>query len=142
MKSWGIVHIKNGQIANPAQVRKTFLELRDGKYLYEINTYNKRSTQQNRYYFGIVVPMIQKGINDLGHDLSKEEIHDFLKAKFNYDGIANEETGEYMAFPLSTTRLNKEEFSNYIRKIQLFAADFLGVVIPDPGEQIKIYEDE
>lgn len=137
-KSWGIVHIKNGQIENPAAVRKTFLELKDGRYLFEISNYNKRSNQQNRYYFGIVVPMIQKGVNDMGNEFTQEEIHDWLKHKFNYKEIVNEDTGEFEQIPESTTRLTKDEFSNYIEAIQIFAAEFLNITIPDPGQQLKI----
>lgn len=137
-KTWGIVHIKNGQIENPAAVRKTFLELKDGKYLFEISQHNKRSNQQNRYYFGLCIPLIQKGLQDLGHDVTKEETHDFLKARFNADEIFSKETGGVLLFPLSTTRLNKEDFSLYIERIQNFAAEFLNITIPDPGEQLKI----
>jgi len=135
-KNWAILHIRNGEIQNKSQVKKLFDQLHDGKWLIEIGQANKRSDQQNRYYWAVVVPMVQHGIMDLGTELTKEETHDFLKARFNYSEIASTE-GELMQVPRSTTILNKEAFSHYILKIQIFASEFLGIVIPDPGVQLK-----
>jgi len=136
-KNWAILHIRNGEIQNKSQVKKLFDQLHDGKWLIEIGQANKRSDQQNRYYWAVVVPMVQHGIMDLGTELTKEETHDFLKARFNYSEIASTE-GELMQVPRSTTILNKAAFSEYIAKIQQFAAEFLNVVIPDPGQQLEI----
>ena len=137
-KNWCILRIRDGKLENPDQVRKLFDQLKDGKWLMEIGQANKRSEQQNRYYFGIVVPLVQEGIAHLGTELSKQETHEFLKGKFNYTEIINKETGEYIQVPRSTTILNKEAFSEYIAKIQQFSAEFLNVVIPDPGQQMEL----
>ncbi len=113
--------------------------LQSGRYKVTIEKKDKRSNQQNRYYFGQVVALVQKGIKDLGHDLTKEETHEFLKAKFNYKELVNEETGEVLSLPISTTRLNKTDFGEYISKIQQFAAEFLGIIIPDPNHQLECF---
>lgn len=121
---------------------KKKLEVRDGKYVIELSAPNKRSNPQNRYYWGLVVPLVQMGIKDLGTDITKEECHEFLKAKFNAQELVNEETGEYIQIPRSTTALNKEQFCEYISKIQQFASEFLNVVIPDPSTQLALtYQD-
>jgi len=137
-KMWCLLHIKNGEVQNKSQVKRLFDQLRDGKWLIEIGQANKRSEQQNRYYWGLVIPLVQNGIKDLGTELTKEETHNFLKSKFNYTEIINKETGEYIQVPRSTTILNKEAFSEYIAKIQQFSAEFLNVVIPDPGQQMEL----
>lgn len=137
-KNWCLLHIRNGEIENKSQVKKLFDQLHDGKWLIEIAQANKRSDQQNRYYFGLVVPLVQNGIRDLGTELTKEETHEFLKAKFNVQEIVNHDTGEAVQVPRSTTILSKEAFSNYISQIQQFAAEFLNIVIPDPGQQLEI----
>ena len=111
--------------------------LPDGRYRVVIERANKRSGQQNRYYWGLVIPMLTEAFKDLGHELSQEETHEFLKAKFNSKQIHNEDTGEAIDLPLSTTRLSKFDFSEYIEKIQRFAAEFLNVVIPDPNTQLQ-----
>lgn len=142
MKLTAIIQVEDGKIKNRKAAIDLFAGLKDGKYLLEINNHDKRTSPQNRYYFGLVIPIVQQGIKDLGHDLTKDETHEFLKSKFNLIEVVNKNTGEYELIPQSTTRLNKEEFGDYIRKIQLFAADFLGLVIPDPGTQLTFYESE
>lgn len=141
-KLFTIVHVKGGHIQNRKPVTLLFQSLKDGKYLMEISGADKRSNPQNRYYFGLVIPLIQKGIKDLGTELTKEEVHDFLKSKFNLIEVVNKNTGEYELFPQSTTRLTKETFSEFIEKIQRWSAEFLSMEIPDPGVQTQMeYED-
>lgn len=144
MKHFTIISMEDGKIKNRKIVSALFGGLKDGRYILEINDYNRRSSPQNRYYWGLVIPLIQKGIKDLGTDLTKEETHEFLKARFNIANtdIVNEQTGETINIPLSTTRLNKEQFGEYIERIQRFGAEFLGIEIPDPGQQLSIYEME
>lgn len=140
-KQFTILHMKEGKILNLKSFANFLLTLKDGKHLIEASGADKRSNPQNRYYFGLVVPLIQKGIKDLGTELTNEETHEFLKAKFNADEIhvVDKNTGEllYESIPKSTTRLNKEDFSAYIEQIQRWAAEFLSIVIPDPGVQLK-----
>lgn len=135
MKQSVIISIKEGHVQNPTSFTKFIRGLKDGRFTLEASSLNKRSNQQNRYYFGLVVPLVQQGIKDLGTELTKEETHEFLKARFNLSDLTNKETGESISIPISTTRLNKEQFGEYIEKIQRFASEFLNVVIPDPGVQ-------
>lgn len=141
MKHMAVISMQNGKVVNRKPLATIIESLKDGKYLVEINSYNHRSNQQNRYYWGLVIPLIQKGIKDMGTEITKEETHEFLKARFNYEEIVNKGTGEYVTIPRSTTALNKEQFSEYIEKIQQFASEFLNIVIPDPGQQTVIQYD-
>lgn len=136
-KMFTILHIRNGEIVNKSAIRNLFDQLHDGKFLVEISKHNKRSNQQNRYYFGLVVPLVKNGIKDMGTELTTEETHEFLKAKFNYSELVNTETGQVELIPRSTTILTKLAFSEYIQHIQQFAAEFLNIVIPDPGVQLE-----
>lgn len=137
-KHWTVLRIREGKIDNPGAVKKLFDELQDGKYLIEIGQHNKRSDPQNKYYWAVCVPMVQEGMKDLGNEFTKEEVHDFLKKEFNFSEVVNPETGEVKQVPRSTTLLNKEAFSNYIESIQRWAAEWLHIVIPDPGQQLTI----
>lgn len=100
-----------------------------------------RSNAQNRYYWGQVVPIIQRGLIDLGHDLNRDEVHEFLKMNFNYTELVNEDTGELLKVPSSTSKLSTKEFMEYIERISRFAAEMLHEVIPMPGEQAEIFKD-
>src|SRR5688572_18135230 len=135
-KHFCIVCIESGKITTMTPFVKMLWELQDGKYIIEIAAHNKRSNPQNRYYWGLVIPLVQNGIKDLGTEITKEECHEFLKAKLNSEELVNEETAEVITIPRSTTAMNKQQFSEYIEKIQQFAAEFLSIEIPDPNQQL------
>lgn len=97
----------------------------------------KRSNDQNAYMWGVVIPMVCTALRNLGHDVDEEETHEFLKSKFNSKKLANE-NGEFIDLPTSTTKLTTVEMMDYIASIQMWAAEFLGIVIPDPNQQLMI----
>lgn len=95
---------------------------------------NKRSGFQNNYYWGVVVPLVQNAINELGNEFTRMETHEFLKARFNYKEVEFIE-GHYIDVPVSTTRLDTQGFNEYIEKIQRFGSEMLGIYIPDPEKK-------
>lgn len=97
----------------------------------------QRSYLQNRYYFGVCVQLVCEALRHLGHDVDEEETHELLKSKFNSRKVANEH-GEFIELPTSTTKITTVEMMEYIARIQQWAAEFLGLVIPDPNEQLSI----
>ena len=124
----GVLKIRNRQMFDADL--KTF---QDGEVEITVNSVNrKRTSQQNRYYWGVVIFLCRRGLNDLGHDLNEEDTHEFLKAKFNPKNIVFESTGESFEFGASTTEMDTIDFNIYIEKIQQFAAEYLNTVIPDP----------
>lgn len=129
-----------GELKSTAPIKKLFRGIGAGKFILEISKANKRSNPQNRFYWGLVIPMVQSGIKDMGTELTKEETHEFLKARFNFEEIVNTNTGEAISIPRSTTALNKIQFSEYVEKIQQFASEFLSIVIPDPGQQVQLWD--
>ncbi len=134
-------NIVDGKFQNQKGIAKAF-ELPDGRYELKITRRNKRTLPQNRYYWGVCVALVHEGLKDMGHEVSIEDTHDFLRSKFNYKEIVNEVTGEVERIPMSTAEMTKEQFSNYVEKIQHFAAEFLSVTIPSPNEQLVFdYED-
>lgn len=97
----------------------------------------KRSNPQNRYYWGVVVHMIRMGLLNLGHDLNKDEVHGFLKQKFNAVQIVNGE-GVVEEIPGSTATLNKIQFGEYLEKIFQWASEYLSITIPSPNEKLTL----
>lgn len=132
--------VKNGRL----QAYKRFIEVLkefEGKSIeLVIKTKRKyRSNDQNRYYFGVVVPLIKKRIeDDFGERMTKEEVHEFLKGKFNMEEKASQVTGELLHLPKSTTALSTTEFMEYVKIIRAWAIDFFEMDIPEPNEQIEI----
>lgn len=97
-----------------------------------------RSEQQNRYYFGVVCGLIRERLRELGHDLSIQDTHDFLKGRFNAKELIDVNGGEVIQVGNSTSKLNKSEFMEYLEKIKQFSATTLDLYIPDPNEQLEI----
>lgn len=98
----------------------------------------KRSLPQNNYYFGVVVPMIKSAMNEYGNDFTTEEAHEFLKSQFNYKEVEITD-GHYINVPRSTTKLDTTGFQEYVLKIQQFASEMLGIIIPEPNEQLNYF---
>ncbi len=98
----------------------------------------KRSNSQNAYYHSCVIPILRGAFKDIGHNLSNEEVHLFLKTKFLKSSIANE-SGEFLGEKIgSTADLTTTQFMEYIMEIQKFAAESLDVQVPSPNEQVQI----
>lgn len=98
---------------------------------------SKRSLPQNSYYFSCVVEEIRLALLQLGHQMTKEETHEFLKGKFNMVEVANKH-GEAIEVPGRTSVMTKSEFSEYIERIAQWAAEYLDITIPQPGEKLEM----
>lgn len=134
-KVTGIGTIHNGRltIGNRLIFAEDIKTMTDGSVSIVVEKSNrKRSTQQNRYYWGVLIELCKRGFNDLGHDLNSEDTHEFLKAKFNPKDIVFEDTGEVFTFGASTTEMDTIDFKLYVEKIQQFGSEILNIVIPDP----------
>lgn len=96
----------------------------------------QRSTQQNRYLFGVCYPRLLKVLP--GWEAS--DVHDFMLGEhFGWETI--EGLGKKRLRPLRrSSRLNKQEFSDFVAYIQRRAAD-LGVFIPDADPDYWLHED-
>ena len=82
----------------------------------------KRSSQQRKYYFGVVVKLIADHCG-----MTPQEAHEALKWMFL------QERGEYMPTVRSTAKLTTKEFMDYIEQCVIWAAEFLQIVVPDPN---------
>lgn len=98
-----------------------------------------RSTSQNKYYWGCVLPIIKDALREQhGLTYTSEGLHDFLKTKFNSIEIHNQD-GVVERLPISTTELNTVEFETYLEDIRNWCLDFFGVRIPLPNEQTELF---
>lgn len=114
-------------------------ELPDGEYVWEIKPYKpKRSNQQNAYYWAVIVPLVEKGLRDIGFDEIRdaEDAHEAIKSLF-FKKILHNETHEELTIETvtSTTKFSKEEFSEKIDMIIKWAWEYLAVSIPLPNSQ-------
>ena len=127
------------QLKNTAILWDYLRTLKDGKYKITISKADKRSLQQNNYYWEILDEYVQPLLYELGweHIKNKEAAHEFMCSLFLKVSDVNIQTGEMKERIRSTTELTKIEFSTYLEEIWKWAAEF-GVVIPSPNEQLTI----
>jgi hypothetical protein len=98
----------------------------------------KRSGQQNRYYFGVVVKLITDAFRDAGNMVNAENVHEFLKAEVGkLSQVLVTADGEVFRGPGSTAKLTTTEFSNYIEAVRAWAAEILDLQIPSPDEAFE-----
>ena len=97
----------------------------------------KRSSPQNRYYWGAMLPIVKEGLKGVGIEMSKEQTHEMLKYRFLKREFITSD-GDILQIIGSTTELSTKEFNEYIESIQIWSAEYLNVNIPDPNEQTEI----
>lgn len=98
-----------------------------------------RSNNQNRYYFSVIIILLCDAIkNEWGEVWSKDKAHEFLKSKFLFFERMNEDTGEIIKIPKSTTECSTIEFEDYLMQCREFMIDWFGVNVPLPNEEITL----
>ena len=85
---------------------------------------DSKSTQQLRYFYGVILPVIKRAMEELqGETLTKEEVIMFLKDKYFYEEV--NVNGSFTKFPLSLSKATKEELSKFIYDTLVFSRDIL-----------------
>ncbi len=86
----------------------------------------KRSNQQNKYWWGVVIPLLAEHCG-----YSHDEMHEAIKAKF----LGTEDMSRGLLRIGSTTKLSTLEFAELTDRVIVWAAGELGVVIPQPDRE-------
>lgn len=108
-----------------------FLSLHPGE-TFDIIVRKKRTGQQNKYFW---VAMQIVG-DELG--FSKEVAHDIFCKIFLTEEEVSEKTGEAFTRIKGTRELSKLEMMKFIDQIIIYCADELHIILPSPGEKIKL----
>jgi len=90
--------------------------------------YKQRSDKENRYYWGVVLPLL---CEYMGY--TDEEMHEAIKWKFLRKETLLQPKYEELPTVRSTTTLTTIEFEELMEKIKIWAAEF-GILIPDPNQ--------
>lgn len=81
--------------------------------LYITNKRPKRTEQQNRYYWGVYLPLVANATGEKNID----RLHELFKGKFLTEGIV-EVLGQKVRMKKSTTDLSIGDFCQYIMDIE------------------------
>jgi len=109
---------------------------------------NKRTTFQNRWYWGVAVELLHEHLRQLGNTMNKSDVHSIIKlavAKrergLMIDEVVNKETGEVLAHRVkSTSELTTTEFMAFKEVLQAWSAEVFDLYIPDPDEQMTLID--
>lgn len=94
---------------------------------------NKRSNEQNRYYWGVVIALTKKAIEDInGEPIGQTDVHDLLRSRLLYHESLNEKTA--LKVPKTTTELSTIEFEKYMDDCRNWAKEYLNIDVPEPNE--------
>lgn len=88
----------------------------------------KRSSSQNRYWHGVVVPLFAE---HCGYEFN--EMKDALALKLLPKEVLDMDTGEVRIVPGHTSDLSTKDFKELIERAQRLGAE-MDIYIPDPGE--------
>jgi len=96
MKTTIFCDVKEGKLTNSKRVREVVNSFEGKRIELTIQRARKRrSSPQNRYYWGCLIPIMQETFGEAwGEKPDKEAVHDFLKGEFNYKEVVNEDTAE------------------------------------------------
>lgn len=99
----------------------------------------KRSNPQNAYLWGLLYPITQQAIKtEWGEIWSVNKVHEFYKLQFQFTEKVNEETGEIVKMPKSTTENTTTQQEEYHLQIRQFLKEWFNVDAPLPNEDLKI----
>ena len=135
--------VQNGKISLPTQFREWVLKAYEGKEIrVTVKEYRMiRSTRQNAYYWGVVIPHMVAGFVSLGNNWlnpqnkeHQEMVHEILKDRFLANGIEVVIGNEVVKTRPTTTEADTKEMNEFIERIKMFAHETMGILIPDPGE--------
>lgn len=130
------------RIVNRALLDKELTGLPKGKYRLLIETYRrKKSNPQLGYLFACVYPLVLKALNDAGWEFTSiEEVDEYCKSMFASKEVLNRHSGEILEVPGLKRDMTTTEMMTYVDAIRDWASEYLNVYIPEPGEQIKLFD--
>lgn len=99
----------------------------------------KRSNNQNSYYWGVLVPLTKQGVFDTwGEVWSADKTHEYLKENFCFYEKINEDTGQVIKVPKSTTENTTTEQEVYHLEIRKHLLEWFNIDAPEPNEEITL----
>ena len=86
--------------------------------------------------------MKKKGLYDAGYDevTTNDDAHEVMKHIHLRKRIVSKQTGDVIDISNSSAKLSIPEFNIYIEAICKWASEYLGIVIPEPNDQLAEFK--
>lgn len=136
-----VSEVKNGSLTrNRNLIKDAIATFENKQVVIKIEKFKKkRSTQQNRFYYGVIIPIVQNCLKEAGHIMTNESTHDLIKLKFLKETLfVNETTGEVIERIKSTTELSTSQFMDLLAEINNFTFEYFGVTLPSPNDDLTL----
>ena len=99
----------------------------------------KRSNNQNSFYWGCLIPLMQSGAKDLwGEVWSIDKAHKHLSQKFVFHESINDKNELITQTPKSTTELTTTGWEVYMTEIRIYLLEDFDINAPEPNQEIKL----
>ena len=132
--------VKDGKISLPKKMRADIMHCFEGKAIEVVvrRKRKRRSTLQNSYYWGVVLPIITNALFDFDPENGKDSgiTHQWLKERYlpkvlDVVPSVNLPNGEIVKGIYTTTKITTSQFMDYLMFVIQWAAEF-GIIVPDP----------
>jgi hypothetical protein len=99
----------------------------------------KRSNNQNAFYWGVLIPLMQKGAKDTwGESWSIDKAHKHLSKIFVFHESVNQKTSEITQTPKSTTELTTTDWEVYVTEIRIYLLENFDIDAPEPNQELTL----
>lgn len=99
----------------------------------------KRSNNQNAFYWGVLIPLMQQGAKDTwGESWSVDKAHKHLSKLFVFHESVNIKTGLITQTPKSTTELTTTDWEVYVTEIRIYLLENFDIDAPEPNQEITL----
>lgn len=98
---------------------------------------NTRSNAENRYYYGVIIPIFNDYIGN--KDNQSSDAHDHLKYQFLRFRVRDKITKRFRTYIKSTAELTSLEFENYCSQCRAYLNTEFGLIVPQPNEILTDY---
>jgi len=127
------------KLSNAKLIRATFDSFKGDRVEVIIQkAKRKRSSKQNQYLHGVVIPMITDRIKFLGTRITQAKVKELLKFELLKDELPIGSDGKFITTIKGTSELTTIEFNEFIDNCVIWASETLDIQIPMPKEQIKL----
>lgn len=134
--------VENGKLKYGSTKVRTELAKFEGKNIIikiELKK-KKRSNQQNKYYWGCIIPLAIDGVLDVwGESWSEDRVHAMLLKECPiYEHKPNLKTGEIKSVAKGSSDMTTTEMMLYWEMCAKLLAEYFGIYVPQPNEQTQL----